>query len=149
MLLAASRRPDVAAVVSVGAFSHPAAMMRRWLATKRIREWPLGRYILGYVQKTIGHRLDDIAPVNTIARVRCPVLLVHGADDDVVPLADARQILAARSHEGVELLVPGGGHDSFADLETHMEQLVDFLHFALEPGTDDAASAQGRAELRY
>jgi fermentation-respiration switch protein FrsA (DUF1100 family) len=74
---------------------------------------------------------------------------VHGADDDVVPLGDARQILTARTHEGVELLVPGGGHDSFADLETHMEQLVDFLHFALEPGTDDAASAQGRAELRY
>ena len=149
VLLAASRRPDVAAVVSVAAFSHPAAMMRRWLATKRIREWPLGRYILGYVQKTIGHRFDDIAPVNTIARVRCPVLLVHGADDDVVPLGDARQILTARTHEGVELLVPGGGHGSFADLEAHMEQLVDFLHLALEPGTDDAASARGPAELRY
>ena len=89
-LLAASRRPDVAAVVSVAAFSHPAAMMRRWLATRRIPEWPVGRYILGYVQRTIGHRFDDIAPVTTIARVRCPVLLVHGADDDVVPLDDAR-----------------------------------------------------------
>ena len=62
-LLVASRRRDVAVVVSVAAFSHPAGMMRRWLATKRIPEWPAGRYILGYVQKTIGHRFDDIAPV--------------------------------------------------------------------------------------
>ena len=146
VLLAASRRPDVAAVVSVAAFSHPAAMMRRWLATKRIPEWPAGRYVLGYVQKTIGHRFDDIAPVSTIARVRCPVLLVHGADDDVVPLGDARLILAARAHEAVELLVLGGGHDSFADLEQRLEQLVDFLRHALEPGTDDAAE-QGDAPI--
>jgi uncharacterized protein len=130
-LLVASRRPFVAAVVSVAAFSHPAGMMRRWLATKRIPEWPAGRYILGYVQKTIGHRFDDIAPVNTIARVRCPVLLVHGADDDVVPLDDARQILTARGHEGVELLVIGGDHDSFANLEQHMEQMIDYLRVAM------------------
>ena len=118
-------------VVSVAAFSHPAGMMRRWLATKRIPEWPAGRYILRYVQKTIGHRFDDIAPVNTIARVRCPVLLVHGADDDVVPLDDAHQILTARGHEGVELLVIGGDHDSFANLEQHMEQMIDYLHVAM------------------
>ena len=129
-LLAASRRPEVAVVVSVAAFSHPATMMRRWLATKRIPEWPVGRYVLGYVQKTIGHRFDDIAPVNTIAGVRCPVLLVHGADDDVVPLVDAHRILSARAHEGVELLVLGGDHDTFADLEQHMEALIEFLRRA-------------------
>ena len=132
-LLVASRRPDVKAVASVAAFSHPASMMRRWLATKRIPEWPVGRYVLRYVQRTIGHRFDDIAPVNTIARVRCPVLLVHGADDDVVPLDDAHRIFAARQHDAVELLVLGGRHDAFADLEQHMERLVGFLRTATAP----------------
>jgi uncharacterized protein len=136
-LLAASRRPDVAAVVSVSAFSHPAAMMRRWLASRRIPERPVGRYVLDYVQRTIGHRFDDIAPVATIARVRCPVLLVHGADDDVVPLAEAQQIYAARTHDAVELLVLGGEHDSFADLGRHMERLTGFLRAALAPRPDD------------
>jgi uncharacterized protein len=65
-LLVASRRSDVAAIVSVAAFSHPAAIMQRWMATKRIPERPVGRYILAYVQKTIGHRFDDIAPVTTL-----------------------------------------------------------------------------------
>ena len=46
VLFAASRTPQVAAVVSVAAFSHPAAMMRRWLAAKRIPEKPIGRYVL-------------------------------------------------------------------------------------------------------
>jgi len=137
-LLAASRRPGVSAVVSVAAFSHPAAMMRRWLASKRIPQRPFGHHILEYVQRTIGHRFDDIAPVSTVARVRCPVLLVHGADDDVVPLEEAHQIFAARAHEGVELLVLAGEHDSFADLEQHMGQLVDFLRTAMPPPTENS-----------
>jgi dipeptidyl aminopeptidase/acylaminoacyl peptidase len=145
-LLAASRRPDVAAVVSVSAFSHPAAMMRRWLATRRIPERPVGRYILDYVQRTIGHRFDDIAPVATIGRVRCPVLLVHGADDDVVPLEEARQIYAARTHDAVELLVLSGEHDSFADLEQHMGRLTGFLRVALAPRLEGVRALQERAE---
>ena len=60
-LLSASRRQDVVAAVSVAAFAHPAGIMRRWLQFKRIPFWPLGAYILYYVQRVIGHRFDDIA----------------------------------------------------------------------------------------
>ena len=131
VLFAASRTPQVAAVVSVAAFSHPVAMMRRLLAAKRLPERPLGRYIRDYVQKTIGHRFDDIAPLTTIARIRRPVLLVHGEDDEVVPIVEARQIYAARGDTPVELMTIAGNHDSFADLEGHIDQLTGFLQRAL------------------
>lgn len=127
VLLAATRRPTVAGVVSLAAFSHPAAMMRRWLGAKHIPERPLGRYILRFVERTIGHRFDDIAPVHTIAHVGCPVLLVHGEDDRIVPVAEARQIYAARGNTQVELLILPGNHDSFDDLADHFDRLTTFL----------------------
>jgi pimeloyl-ACP methyl ester carboxylesterase len=49
-LLVASRRPGVRAVVSLAAFAHPAAMMKRWLAAKRVPYWPFGAYVLAYVR---------------------------------------------------------------------------------------------------
>ena len=75
----------------------------------------------------IGHRFDDIAPCNTIARVTCPVLLVHGRDDDIVPVEDAHLMHRHRAGEQVRLLLIDGRHDEFADLGRHLAQMLEFL----------------------
>lgn len=134
-LLAASRHPGLAAVVSLAAFAHPAAMMRRWLASMGVPFIPLGWYLLHYVQFVIGHRYDDIAPVNTIRLVRRPVLLVHGADDATVPVEDARAIFARRGDTPAELVVLPGGHGSYEELGVSMQRLVAFLRRSLQERT--------------
>lgn len=126
-LLAASRRRNLAAVVSIAAFADPESMMRRFLAARHIPYFPIGRHVLNYVQKTIGHRFSDIAPRNTIREVRCPVLLVHGADDTTVPVADAIAIYAGRSGDHIRLLILAGNHDSFQEAEHHTGKLTAFL----------------------
>ena len=126
-LLAASRRPALRAVVSLAAFAHPATMMRRWLASKGIPYWPLGAYVLAYVQRAIGHRFDAIAPVTTIAGIGCPVLLVHGLADETVPLADAEAILAAGRPGQVQLLTVPGSHDDYGDIDRNLPAVTDFL----------------------
>lgn len=127
VLLTAARRKDLAAVVSIAAFTHPVAMMRRWLAAKRVPYRPIGWLILQYVEWLIAHRFDDIAPLNTIRQVHCPVLLVHGEEDDTVPVSDAHAIHANRSGEHVQLKLVAGSHDDFADLDRELPLLVDFL----------------------
>jgi len=127
-LLSASRRNDIAAVVSIAAFTHPVTMMRRWFASKGIPYRPIGWLMLRYVEWVIGHRFDDIAPVNTIRQVRCPVLLVHGAEDTTVPVSEAHAIHAARSGDHVQLKVVVGSHDDYADLDRELPVLVGFLH---------------------
>lgn len=133
-LLLAARRDDVAAVVSIAAFAHPESVMRRYLAARRIPFVPLGWYVLHYVQKTIGRRFAQIAPQHTIAAVGCPVLLVHGRDDQTVPVGDARLIHAGRRDERKKLLLVAGSHDDYRDLEKRVGEVIAFVTGALGEG---------------
>lgn len=130
-LLSASRRDDLAAVVSIAAFAHPETVMRRLLAARHVPYVPFGWYVLRYVEQVIGNDFDDIAPLNTIGRIRCPVLLVHGSEDETVPVAEAQALHARR--RGGALLVVKGSHDSYEDLEPRIGELVDFLLAAMRP----------------
>lgn len=135
-MLLASRRDDVAALVCLAAFAHPVAMMRRLLTAQRIPYWPAGFLILRYVQLVIGHRFDDIAPTTTVRKLRCPTLLVHGADDTTVPVEEARAIFAARSGDQVKLQIVAGSHDDFGDEQDvagEIAKLVAFLRAELGP----------------
>lgn len=136
-LLYASRQHDLAAVVSIAAFSHPATMMRRWLKFKRIPYWPLGAYILFYVQRVIGHRFDAIAPRHTIGLTDCPILLAHGGADAMVPVVEAHEIFANRPDDRVRLLLMPGSHDQYEEIERHMVMVIDFLNTAMLPDRTD------------
>ena len=128
-LLHASHHHDVCAVVSLSAFAHPTEVMRRLLADNRVPYPVIGWYVLRHVQRVIGTTFDAIAPVHTIARVRCPVLLVHGNHDATVPVSDAQRLLAAASGPA-QLLLIDGDHDLREAIDAHAPALVDFLRAA-------------------
>jgi len=126
-LLSATRRDDIRAVVSISAFAHPYEVMRRFLAVHHVPYFLLGWYVLRHVQRVIGARFDDIAPIRSMTLVRCPVLLVHGEDDDLVPFEDARRLLAAGPAGRVQLLAVAGQHDLSEALQADQSQLLAFL----------------------
>lgn len=135
-LLVATRREEVAAVVSIASFAHPAELMRRQMRAHRVPHVPIGWLVLRYIERAIGVSFDAIAPRHTIRGVRCPVLLIHGEADARVPLKDAEAIYGNRSHPGIELLrLPAGEHDSAEDIERHGHELIAFLRRALARGT--------------
>lgn len=146
VLLAATRHPAIDAAISIAAFAHPAEVTARFLA-----HLPLPRLavtlVARYVEWLIGCRFDAIAPMHTIARVRCPVLLVHGSADRTVPLDDARRILANRGSEAVRLLeVPDARHDSVDQVEAHAGELVAFLDRCLAAVPAHGGEAQARLQ---
>lgn len=107
-LLVAARDPSVAGVVSLASMADPRAFMSRVL--RRRLPGPLTAAALRFVEHAIGHRFSDFAPVRTIGRVRAPVLLLHGARDATVPVADAYR-LKARAGPGTTLVVvPDADH---------------------------------------
>lgn len=130
-LLSATRQPQLRAVVSISAFAHPSEVMRRFLSSHRIVYPVIGWYVLRHVQRVIGARFDDIAPVNTIVRVACPVLLVHGTQDEMVPFDDARRLHAAARAGGASLMAVAGHHDPSDAMVEELPQVVDFLQQAM------------------
>ena len=76
--------------------------------------------------------LESIAPINHVARITAPLLVIHGANDPRVPLSEAQQLVAtlqARAHP-VELLVfddEGHGIAKLHNKQVAYPALVDFL----------------------
>ena len=134
-LLSASRRSDLAAVVSVSSFAHPEQLMQRWLAERRVPYWPMGWLVNRYLERVIGARFDDIAPVNTLAKASCPILLVHGLQDTTVPVMDARRIWQNRSSAQATLIECDGTHDAFDDVHAVTRQILTFLGPVVRLGT--------------
>jgi uncharacterized protein len=132
-LLSATRCKEVRAVVSLSAFAHPREVMLRYMASYRIPYPVVGWYILWRVQKVIGSRFDAIAPLRSIAHLACPVLLVHGQEDEVVPLNDALRLLASGQPGSVQLLEVAGRHDLRTALDEHLSEITDFLRLSLAP----------------
>jgi len=127
VLLTASRRPRLAAAISIAAFAHPEQLMERHLRSKHIPR-PIVWLVLRFIEYRIQARFDDIAPCQTIRQAQCPVLLVHGEDDARVPFEEANQIHANRQDDRVELLpIPDAGHESIDAIDLHADALVTFL----------------------
>ena len=130
VLLCAAERDDIAAVISLATFAHPADMMRRFMKQARIPDL-VAPAVLRYVEWVIGRRYDEIAPINTVCRVSCPVLIVHGASDRTVPTADMEAMRRkCEGHPPEFLVIPGAGHTSISRFKEHGGTLLDFLERA-------------------
>ncbi len=130
-ILTASRRHDIDRVIGLSGFAHPRLVMNRHLD----RPWLprcMRSLVINYIQRVIGYRFDDIAPMNRISHVRCPVLLAHGSDDDVVPISDMRLIEAnATPGQPVRVLeIPGARHASLDKFKQQTDRLIAFIHQA-------------------
>lgn len=127
-MLHASRHHDVSAVVSLSAFAHPREVMLHLMAEHRVPYPLIGWYVLHHVQRVIGARFDDIAPLTTLRGLQCPVLLVHGVADSTVPFSDAQRLQSVSSW--ARLLPVNGDHDLRDTLALHGGALVEFLRQA-------------------
>jgi pimeloyl-ACP methyl ester carboxylesterase len=127
VLLTASRRNDIDAIISISAFAHPKWMMQRFLNKIHIPSF-LIPFIIRYVEWLIGYTYEEIAPINTICHIKCPVLIVHGKSDQTVPVEDALIIKKECKQADIKLLtVEDAGHESVEKIKLHAKELVGFL----------------------
>jgi pimeloyl-ACP methyl ester carboxylesterase len=139
-MLAASHRADIDLVVGLSGFAHPNLVMHRHLD----RPWlpkVLRPQIMNYIQWVIGYRFEEIAPMNRIRHIRCPVLLVHGTEDAVVPISDMHLIEQNALPENLVQIVEieGAGHNSVDQFQQHATDLIDWIRAHLNPAPVEPA----------
>jgi len=122
-ILSASRSARFRSVVSVSSFAHPGEMMREQMS--RLPSLAVDA-LLGYIQRLISFRFDDIAPRNRIKLVRAPLMLVHGDSDEIVPIGSLHELSAARPDAEV-LIVEGGGHSDLGPFDPYVPRILAFL----------------------
>jgi dipeptidyl aminopeptidase/acylaminoacyl peptidase len=107
-----------------------------------------GRY--HYAARSIGDpakegpRLTAASPITYAAGYRPPVLLIHGADDSSVPVAQSRMMQAALTKAGkdVRLVVyPHEGHTDWTptDEEAALTEIAAFVESHIEPAARPGA----------
>lgn len=120
-LMGAVRRPDLykAAIAICGVSDLPDMLA----AEKRDDDTPT-REVFGFWKKRIGDpetdgpMLEAASPRRRAAEIVCPILLVHGVDDQIVPVAQSRIMNSAlrSARKAVELVeVPDAGHGDWED----------------------------------
>jgi uncharacterized protein len=132
-LLAASRDPRVAAVVSIAAMAHPGNLMRANMHARGIPA-PLITVILREIERAIDLPFDTFAPISTISHIRAPVLLVHGGRDDVVPSTDATRLVQASAGRARLLVVPEADHASLNAFLVAAPAVTSFIQDAVRDG---------------
>ena len=142
-LLAAARDPRIAAVVSISSMADAAAYMGQAMRRRGVPTIAIS-LVLREIERAIGMRFPDFAPIATIAHLRMPVLLIHGAIDSVIPLADA-QALHRTAPPGTDLLViPDADHGDIDRFLAVAPAVTDFLRQAVQRGEPAVAPTSAR-----
>jgi pimeloyl-ACP methyl ester carboxylesterase len=67
---------------------------------------------------------DTHRPDEAIAKIRRPILLVHGDADTIIPISHSRALAAAANGHAQLIELPGGDHNTLRDSHPEIERLV-------------------------
>jgi dipeptidyl aminopeptidase/acylaminoacyl peptidase len=131
-LLFAAEEPAIAALVTVAAPVHPEQFPRRTLTSKQIDEWRNRGFTLHRGRRLNVSLLNDLEKINipeASARITCPVLIVHGDADEVVPVKEAYELYGCLTNSKQLLILKGGDHrlSDPATIQRAIAEALDWL----------------------
>jgi uncharacterized protein len=135
-LLAAARDERVIAVATLAAVAYPNEIEARY--PKECHLWRERGYVEFGEGRIGGGFLDDALQHDVLSAVGvllAPILVIHGSEDDVVPVSDAHDI--ATTARNASLQIVDGADHRFSEqhhLRPAMRQVAEFLRHRLLEG---------------
>lgn len=63
-----------------------------------------------------------------IGEVRCPITLIHGTNDDVIPYSCSQELLPLIHSSGKFVTIDGAGHNNLQESPEYKDAMVEVLH---------------------
>lgn len=95
------------------AVKHPSAGLAMLTAFTSLTDMGRNLYPFLPINWMLQHRFENR---EKIAQVRCPTLIAHGTDDEIVPYAMSLELKAAAGGPVTHVSVPGARHNDFLDV---------------------------------
>ena len=113
VLLYAAQHGGVDAISTIAAVGHPAALWSEWLGPEGLARWEREEWTTFEEHRIPWSFYRDALSKDAIAaaaHVRCPLLVVHGDADTIVPVGQAEAIHGAAPGPKRLVIIAGGGH---------------------------------------
>lgn len=121
----------IKSVVTIGAISHPVAVMNYEFQKRHIPNF-IVRAILWYMRLRFRLDFDKIAPMKNITLTNAAFLLIHGDEDETVPLAQGQALAEAGNPPRTSLwVIPGKGHSNCHNHPKFWEKVDTFFQATL------------------
>jgi len=125
----AAQDEGILAAATIGAFTHPIAVMRADLRKRHIPYFPFAWLFFQYYRVVNGVNFDRIAPVNNISSAKGAILLIHGKKDEQVPFAQAEELASAARTKKVELwALEDHGHNDCHQHPRFWDKMITFFN---------------------
>lgn len=125
-ILAASDGVRPLAVIVAGAPTDAVSITREWLDAKGLPGGLLTRLMMPFWRQIVRAPLATLRPVERIATLHVPVLILHGDADRHVRVHHAERLAAANPRARFERF-PGGDHYNLPDQPHYVDAIVRFL----------------------
>lgn len=112
-LLYTARQPSVAALVTVAAPLHPENFPKRILTPEQVQQWRVQGFTSYNGQRLNAFLLNDLERINVLAaakEITCPVLIIHGDADEIVPVSEAYELHACLTKNNRLSIMKGADH---------------------------------------
>ena len=123
---AAGQDERIQAAITVGALSHPVKVMTAQFEERHIPKF-VGSFLFEYMRLRHGIDFNKIAPVVHIPNAKAEIMLIHGENDEIIPLEQANDFLAANPEKTQLWIVPEKGHSDCHFHEEFWERVNVFL----------------------
>ncbi|TFH02728.1 MAG: alpha/beta fold hydrolase [Calditrichales bacterium] len=117
----------VSAVVAIASFSDMKALISKAFLAKHFPV-KLLPFVIGYIERGIGEKMDNLSPLQTIQKIKQPVFLTHGSKDKIVPISNFNQLIKIkRAHPVSTKLMEGEDHSSLLLKKELFEAIDQFI----------------------